>query len=138
MYATIEPQGFAIDIGVFKITNDFDAIGNSSATPRPLATISLSSLLELLGGDRAVVVLVEPAEELGSTLEFVLLHFAILIRVVACRELLESETASAWSILLGLLGGGSDMDERQEHEKWNGYAYHDGILQVRSISARVV
>ena len=72
-----------IDIGIFEITMYFDALGNSSAAPRLLATISLSSLLKLLGGDYAIAVLVEPAEPLGSALEFVSLHLAVFVRVMA-------------------------------------------------------
>ena len=82
---------------------DFDTLGNSSAAPRLLATISLSSILKLLGGDCTIAVLVKPAEPLGRTFEFVSLHLAIFVSVMACRELLESDAALAWLILLGLL-----------------------------------
>ena len=104
-----------MDIGVFEITKGFDAIGNLASSP--LKTISLYPLLELIGGDYTVTVLVKPSKELRSALEFVSLHFAILIRVMACRELLEGETALPGLILLSLLCGGSDMDQGQCQKK---------------------
>jgi len=36
---------------------------------------------------------------------------------VACRELLKGETASTWLILLGLLCGGSEMEQAQSEKK---------------------
>ena len=116
----IEPQRSSIDLGILQVSDDFDAFGDSAAAPRPLVTISLSPLPKLLGGDDAVTVLVEPSEELGFAIEFVSLHLAISIPVLACRELLESDAPLACLILLALLCCDPQMDQGQHQYEHKG------------------
>jgi hypothetical protein len=75
-----------------------------------LAAVSLRSLREFCGGDNSVTVLVKPVEYPASAFELGLLHFAILVRVMACGELLKCEAAPAW---LRLLCGDSNLDQGQ-------------------------